>query len=164
MAAVIPELIATWFTVTKVLNRPHLLDRARKTLTSDDPQTHAAMWGIIADFDLHADLGRITCPTMVVVGDRDTVTPIAVAQRLRDGIAGASLRVVPAAAHLPQLEQSTTVNRGPVGLADKSAFVDELDLILLVAAVIAMVSGVIALATIRQRDFVQSAAPAGAAD
>lgn len=52
--------------------------------------------------------------------------------------------------------------RGPVGLAAKSAFTDGLDLILLVAAVIAMVSGLIALATIRQRDFAQSAAPAGA--
>ncbi len=52
--------------------------------------------------------------------------------------------------------------RGPVGLAAKSAFIDGLDLILLVAAVIAMVSGLIALAAIRQRDFVQSAAPAGA--
>jgi len=51
--------------------------------------------------------------------------------------------------------------RGPVGLAAKSAFIDGLDFILLVAAVIAMMSGVIALTAIRQRDFAQSGAPAG---
>jgi EmrB/QacA subfamily drug resistance transporter len=45
--------------------------------------------------------------------------------------------------------------RGPVGIAARGAFTDGLDLILLVSAVIALVSGVIAVLSIRPKDFVQ---------
>ena len=53
--------------------------------------------------------------------------------------------------------------RGPVGVAARGAFTDGLNLILLVAAVIALASGVIALVSIRTKDFVsQQSRSAGA--
>src|SRR3954465_13147470 len=45
--------------------------------------------------------------------------------------------------------------RAPVGVAARGAFTEGLDLILLVGAVIALVSAVVCLLTIRQKDFVQ---------
>jgi EmrB/QacA subfamily drug resistance transporter len=70
-----------------------------------------------------------------------------VAAGLRSGQIGHVIASLP-----PQL-------RGPVGVAARGAFTNGLDLILLVGAVIALVSGVIALLAIRPQDFVQLAGP-----
>ena len=53
--------------------------------------------------------------------------------------------------------------RGPVGVAARGAFTDGLNLILLVCAVIALVSGVLALLLIRSKDFVRQDGPPAAA-
>ena len=49
--------------------------------------------------------------------------------------------------------------RQSVGVITRTAFTTGLNLILLVAAIIALVSGVVSLAAIRSRDFVQPARP-----
>lgn len=55
-------------------------------------------------------LKEITCPTLVLVGEEDTVTPPECAERMRDAIAGARLTKVPAAGHLSPLENPDAVN------------------------------------------------------
>jgi pimeloyl-ACP methyl ester carboxylesterase len=55
--------------------------------------------------DARPGLAAIACPTLVVVGADDALTPPADAEKLRDGIAGASLVVVPGAGHMSNLEQ-----------------------------------------------------------
>jgi pimeloyl-ACP methyl ester carboxylesterase len=50
-------------------------------------------------------LAAITCPTLVIVGADDALTPVAAAETLRDGIPDASLVVVPDAGHMSNLEQ-----------------------------------------------------------
>jgi pimeloyl-ACP methyl ester carboxylesterase len=50
-------------------------------------------------------LPAIGQPTLVICGEEDTLTPLADAERLRDGISGARLHVVPRAGHLSNLEQ-----------------------------------------------------------
>ena len=49
--------------------------------------------------------------------------------------------------------------RGPVGVAARGAFTDGLNLILLVTAIIALVSGLLALVLIRSKDFVRQEGP-----
>jgi len=55
--------------------------------------------------DARPNLAAITCPTLVVVGADDALTPPSSAETLRDGIAGAQLVVVPDAGHMSNLEQ-----------------------------------------------------------
>ena len=50
--------------------------------------------------------------------------------------------------------------RGPVALAAKTAFVEGLNLVLLVSAIVALATGVLALVLIRQKDFVSRGAAA----
>jgi EmrB/QacA subfamily drug resistance transporter len=66
---------------------------------------------------------------------------------LQSGQMGQTLQSLP-----PQL-------RGPVAAATRGAFTDGLNLILLVAAVIALASGVIAFASIRTKDFIRREGP-----
>ena len=56
-----------------------------------------------------ADLGRIRCPTLVVVGDHDLV-PVSHAAEMQRQIPASRLLVVPAASHFVALEQPALVN------------------------------------------------------
>jgi pimeloyl-ACP methyl ester carboxylesterase len=56
-------------------------------------------------------LATIRCPTLVLVGDGDELTPPALAQEIAAGIAGARLVTVPDSGHLSTLEQPTAVTK-----------------------------------------------------
>lgn len=55
-------------------------------------------------------LGKINCPTLVIVGEQDRLTPVKVAQEMVDGIAGARLEVIANCGHLSTMEQPRAVN------------------------------------------------------
>jgi pimeloyl-ACP methyl ester carboxylesterase len=61
--------------------------------------------------DLREILPRVTVPTLVVHGNRDTRAPRAVADHLHAAIAGSTLTVLPGAGHLCQLEAPVAFNR-----------------------------------------------------
>ena len=54
--------------------------------------------------NLEDRLGEIHCPTLLVWGTEDRVTPRDVAIRFLDGIPSATLRLVPECGHAPMLE------------------------------------------------------------
>jgi pimeloyl-ACP methyl ester carboxylesterase len=60
--------------------------------------------------DSRPDLAAIGCPTLVMVGEADQVTPPERAQEIAAGIRGARLVVVPSSGHLSTLEQPDRVN------------------------------------------------------
>jgi pimeloyl-ACP methyl ester carboxylesterase len=66
---------------------------------------------IIARADARPFLPAIGCPTMVLVGDGDALTPPPLAQEIAAAIPGARLVVVPACGHLSTMEQPEEVNR-----------------------------------------------------
>jgi 3-oxoadipate enol-lactonase len=55
--------------------------------------------------DARPGLATVACPTLVMVGADDALTPPSSAETLRDGIAGAQLVVLPDAGHMSNLEQ-----------------------------------------------------------
>ena len=60
--------------------------------------------------DSRGGLGDIGCPTLVLVGEADVVTPPDRAREMADAIADARLVVVPDSGHLSTLEQPAAVN------------------------------------------------------
>lgn len=64
---------------------------------------------IIARADSRPTLATIAVPTLAVVGEHDRMTPLALAEELRDGIAGATLHVIEGSGHLPPIEQPDAV-------------------------------------------------------
>jgi pimeloyl-ACP methyl ester carboxylesterase len=69
-------------------------------------QQHA----IIARADARPLLPSIKCPTLVLVGDGDELTPLSLAQELAAGISGSRLVVVPDCGHLSTMERPGAVN------------------------------------------------------
>ncbi|MEH3156345.1 MAG: alpha/beta hydrolase [Gordonia paraffinivorans] len=114
---VLDGLLTHWFRPATLDVRPHLVDRARKTLSLLDDTVHAALWEMIAAVDERERLVDIVAPTTVVVGEHDTSSPVATAAELVSGIAGSTLHVVPGAAHLSPVEcpaAVTTIIRSAV--------------------------------------------------
>ncbi|AKJ03065.1 pimeloyl-ACP methyl ester carboxylesterase [Archangium gephyra] len=70
----------------------------------------AAQRGMALRPDSKDILARYAGPALVVVGEKDPVTPLEKAKQMADLITGARLEVIPDAAHLPNQEQPETFN------------------------------------------------------
>jgi pimeloyl-ACP methyl ester carboxylesterase len=65
---------------------------------------------IMARVDSRPTLATITCPTTVIVGEGDVLTPPELAREIVAGIRGARLVVIPGSGHLSTLERPQAVN------------------------------------------------------
>ena len=61
-------------------------------------------------FDILARLPEIDCPTVVVCGTQDHMTPPKYSEALRDAIPGATMALVPGAGHMVMIEQPAAVS------------------------------------------------------
>jgi pimeloyl-ACP methyl ester carboxylesterase len=59
--------------------------------------------------DASGDLDGVRCPTLVLVGAADRITPSMLAMEIADGIEGARLEVIPRCGHLSPLERPQAV-------------------------------------------------------
>jgi pimeloyl-ACP methyl ester carboxylesterase len=66
---------------------------------------------IMARPDNRPFLASIRCPTLVVVGRDDALTPVELAQEIAAGVPGARLEIIPDCGHLSTLERPEAVNR-----------------------------------------------------
>jgi pimeloyl-ACP methyl ester carboxylesterase len=87
--------------------------RQRVRLMADETGAQAFLrqqHAIIDRADARPLLPSIKCPTLVLVGDDDELTPPSLAQELAAGIPGSRLVVVPDCGHLSTMERPEAVN------------------------------------------------------
>ena len=86
----------------------------KAAITEMAVQTGAEVWAqqiraIIGRQDSVSLLGQIKCPTLVVVGDEDQLTPPELADEMADGISGARLEVIAGCGHMSTMEKPDQV-------------------------------------------------------
>lgn len=87
-------------------------DRVREIMSSSTPDGVIAALRAMAERPDSSDLlPKIKVPVIIVVGEEDTLTPVADAERMNLAIPGSRLVKVPGAAHLSNYEKATDVNR-----------------------------------------------------
>jgi pimeloyl-ACP methyl ester carboxylesterase len=69
---------------------------------------------VLARADLRDELGAIRCPTLVLVGDQDAITPPFMSEDMASVIPGSTLTVVPDCGHLSTLERPEAVTQALV--------------------------------------------------
>ena len=69
---------------------------------------------VMARPDSRPGLAAIACPTLVLVGDGDALTPPALAREIAAGIRGSRLLVIPECGHLPTIERPEAVTKAMV--------------------------------------------------
>jgi len=65
---------------------------------------------LAARTDTTASLSRIALPTLIIVGDEDSLTPPAASRAMHERIPGSTLRLIPGAGHMSNLENPGAFN------------------------------------------------------
>jgi 3-oxoadipate enol-lactonase len=103
----IPKLLGN----TTRTERPEIVEQVRAlVLSSSSDAIAGAVSALMTRSDSGPLLPSIHRPTLVVVGEEDTVTPRAAAEAMHRGIAGSDLVTIPRAGHLANLEQPAAFN------------------------------------------------------
>jgi 3-oxoadipate enol-lactonase len=86
-------------------------DRAhwRAQLAGNRPSIYRAVNGVVEREAVAPELGKIRCPTLVLVGEEDAATVPAKSERICALIAGADLVRIPGAGHSSSVEQPAAV-------------------------------------------------------
>jgi 3-oxoadipate enol-lactonase len=79
--------------------------RFRRRLVTTDATGYVGCCEAVGKVDTTSRLGQIGVPTLVIAGELDQGTPVAMAQALAEGIPGARLEVLAEASHLSAAEQ-----------------------------------------------------------
>jgi pimeloyl-ACP methyl ester carboxylesterase len=105
-AAVADEMIPRLLGETTRRERPDVVAHVRELVLANPPVAIAgAIRALMSRPDSTPLLATIHVPTLILVGEEDTVTPVANAVEMQRAIAGAELVQIPAAGHLSNLEQ-----------------------------------------------------------
>jgi len=72
-------------------------------------------------FDIMDKVTQIKTPTLIIVGDKDVMTPVKYAQYLKDNIQGSIMHIIESAGHSVMLEQFTVFNQLVRDWVEKSA-------------------------------------------
>ena len=94
-----------WFTEPFRKSQPAVVDCVRKLIMSTPVAGYAGCCHALPKINLTARLKEIKCPILVIVGEQDPGTPVAMAQEIHANAPGSKLVVLPSAAHLANLER-----------------------------------------------------------
>jgi len=92
---------------------PATVQVAREMILRSSPiGVCGALLAMASRTDTTAALPSIRVPTLILVGDKDNITPPDVSKRMHDSIPNSQMRMLPGAAHWSNLENSHDFNRG----------------------------------------------------
>lgn len=91
---------------------------AAERIAANDIVTYRRLLLAAAAFDVRSRLGEITCPTLVIAGDRDTTIPLHPKQVLAASIPGARIKIVADSGHATPIDQPEVFNRLVLGFIE----------------------------------------------
>ena len=104
----IPKLLGR----TTLASRPDLVDQARKIMLKMSPTDIAQVQrGMAERPDSTPTLKNINVPTLILIGEEDTLTTIADGEFMRQHISGSQLQVIGKAGHYAVWEQSSEAGK-----------------------------------------------------
>ena len=82
----------------------------REMLLSHDAPSYAAQCHALIGASAKAHQASVRCPTLILVGDQDAVTPMANCRAIAAAVPKARIRVIPSTAHLTMAERPEAFN------------------------------------------------------
>jgi pimeloyl-ACP methyl ester carboxylesterase len=109
--AIVDEMVPKLLGETTRKTRPEVVDRVKSIALATSAEAVAGMIrGLMTRQDSVALLSSIHLPTLIVVGEEDTLTPPPMSEQMHKTIAGSELAILPKVGHLPNLEDSRKFN------------------------------------------------------
>lgn len=101
--------------------RPEVGRHVRALIEANDAAAiSGALGAMMGRQDSRPLLSSITCPTLILVGAEDALTPLAASEEMHHGIRGSRLEVVPRAGHLSNLENPAAFNAALTRFLDEA--------------------------------------------
>ena len=104
MGAIIGFSVPRWFSEGFDKKNPAVVNKVAEILRANDPPSYGAACRALGRFDGREGLKRITCPTLIMVGEQDGATPVAMAEYLNQNIKNSKLHVLPGLKHFTAVE------------------------------------------------------------
>jgi pimeloyl-ACP methyl ester carboxylesterase len=122
MGGIADGMLPKLLTPDTVSKRPELVRRVRDMMLKTKPEGAAgALLGMAERDDNRLLLSQITCPTLILVGEGDPITPVEDSETMHREIAGSRLVVLENAAHVSNLERTEQFNEELLRFLNESA-------------------------------------------
>lgn len=111
MAGIADSMLPKLLTPETVSKHPEVVKRVRDMMLKTKPAGAAgALLGMAERDDQTSLLSQISCPTLILVGKEDSITPVADSEKMHREIADSRLVVIENAAHVSNLERTDKFN------------------------------------------------------
>ncbi len=111
MEALAEPTLARWFTDPYRASHPEVMAKIGKVIRNTPAAGYAGCCAAIAQIDFTDRLKEIKCPVLILVGDQDHGTPVAMSEQMRDNLPGSQMMVISSASHISNVEQTQVFNR-----------------------------------------------------
>jgi 3-oxoadipate enol-lactonase len=119
MQAILDMMLARWFTAPYRESHPEPVKRIGSYIAATPVAGFIGCCEAVRRINITARLEEVTCPTLIVVGEQDPGTPVAMAQEIHQALPGSELQIIPAAAHLSNIEQARAFNDAVLGFLNR---------------------------------------------
>lgn len=110
MASLWPPTAERWLTASFRAQHPEEEAVIERQFEATPVAGYVGCSQAIRALDFLDELGAIAMPTVIIVGEQDTGTPVGAARAMHERIVGSQLFVIPEAAHLSNIEQPERFN------------------------------------------------------
>jgi 3-oxoadipate enol-lactonase len=104
LAGMVEFQVSRWFSDEFRRHHPAVVQNISSIFMNNDIGCYGASCIMLGEVDLRPFQGAIRVPTVVVVGQEDYATPVAMSQQLHASIGGSTLSVLPRVRHLTPVE------------------------------------------------------------
>jgi len=110
LQALVEETLGRWFTQAFLKRNPAEVEMIRNQILATPLTGFIGCSKAILDLNYLDRLSEIILPTLIIVGEDDPGTPVAASAAMHEHIQNSKLVVLPAAAHLSNIEQAQAFN------------------------------------------------------
>jgi 3-oxoadipate enol-lactonase len=115
MTPFVGAMLERWFTEPYRKANPPALARVGNAIRTTPAAGFIGCCHALPKINVTDRLKEIRCPMLVIVGELDPGTPVAMARQIHEAAPGSELVIIPAAAHLTNVEQPQAFNAALLG-------------------------------------------------
>jgi 3-oxoadipate enol-lactonase len=113
--------LGRWFTPSYFEGHSDVVERVRTMIRQTKPEGYIGCCHAIKALNLTDQLAAIAVPTLIVVGEDDTGTPVAASRAIHERIKRSALVVLKSASHLSNIEQPEAFNKALLDFLGRQA-------------------------------------------
>jgi 3-oxoadipate enol-lactonase len=111
MEALVESTLGRWFTEPFRKTHPEVTARVSAMIRATPVPGYVGCCSAIPQINVTDRLKEVKCPALVIVGEQDAGTPVALSREIHAALPGSDLVIIPQASHLSNMEQPAAFNR-----------------------------------------------------